>query len=82
LGNFFPSKSYVFILTKNLLGYILGDFFTKPSGQPAPAPRSLVGNQRHDVIIEKAKKYENPLTTKILLFTFLENANIENRFPM
>jgi hypothetical protein len=28
----FPSKTYVFIFTQNRLGYILGDFFTKPSG--------------------------------------------------
>jgi hypothetical protein len=29
-------KSYVLMFTKNWLGYILGDFFTKASGHPAP----------------------------------------------
>jgi hypothetical protein len=34
-GLLFPQRtSYVFILTKNGLGYILGDFFTNSSGHP------------------------------------------------
>jgi hypothetical protein len=34
-ASFFHGTSYVFILTKNVLGYILGDFFTNSSGHPA-----------------------------------------------
>jgi hypothetical protein len=34
LGNFFHGKCYELSLTKNGLGYILGDFFTNPSGHP------------------------------------------------
>jgi hypothetical protein len=34
-GLLFPQRSsYVFILAKNGLGYILGDFFTNSSGHP------------------------------------------------
>jgi hypothetical protein len=32
-----PSLKYVLILTKNGLGYSLGDFFTYSSGHPAEA---------------------------------------------
>jgi hypothetical protein len=35
-NTFFNSTSYVLSLTKNCLGYIVGDFFTNPSGHPAP----------------------------------------------
>jgi hypothetical protein len=34
LGYFFYGKSYVLILTKNALGYILGESFTNSSGHP------------------------------------------------
>jgi hypothetical protein len=34
----FPGKSYVLIVTKNGLGYILGDFFTNSSGHPVRKP--------------------------------------------
>jgi hypothetical protein len=38
LGNLFHGKSYVLMLTKNRLGYSLGDFFTNSSGHPGPLP--------------------------------------------
>jgi hypothetical protein len=34
-STYFPSLEYVSILTKNGLGYRLGDFFTNSSGHPA-----------------------------------------------
>jgi hypothetical protein len=34
LGNIFHSKIYVLILTKNVLGYILGKFFCNLFGSP------------------------------------------------
>jgi hypothetical protein len=37
-GLFFHGKSYVLILTKSALGYILGDFFSNLSGHPVMAP--------------------------------------------
>jgi hypothetical protein len=33
-ASFYHGKSYVLILTKNVLGNILGDFFTNASGHP------------------------------------------------
>jgi hypothetical protein len=36
LHTFFHGTSCVLIFTRNLLGYILGDFFTNASGHPAP----------------------------------------------
>jgi hypothetical protein len=33
-ATFFNGKSYAYNLTKNGLGYILGDFFTSSSGHP------------------------------------------------
>jgi hypothetical protein len=33
-ATYFHGKSYVFVLAKNGLGYILGDFFTNASGHP------------------------------------------------
>jgi hypothetical protein len=32
---FYHCKKYVLIVTKKLLGYVLGDFFTNASGHPA-----------------------------------------------
>jgi hypothetical protein len=41
-NNFFPSEKVVnYYLFLNLLGYILGDFFTTASGHPAPQPGNL-----------------------------------------
>jgi hypothetical protein len=37
LGYFFHGKSNVVIFTKNVFGYILGDFFTNASGHPVRA---------------------------------------------
>jgi hypothetical protein len=39
-GYFFNCKSYVLIITKNVLGYILGDFFSNAFGHPACAAPS------------------------------------------
>jgi hypothetical protein len=36
LGLFFPSLELALIVTKNRLGYSLGDFFTNSSGHPVP----------------------------------------------
>jgi hypothetical protein len=33
-ATYFQSRDYVSILTKNGLGYILGDYFTNSSGRP------------------------------------------------
>jgi hypothetical protein len=35
MGYFFHGKTCVLIFARNVLGYILGDFFTNASGHPA-----------------------------------------------
>jgi hypothetical protein len=49
LSYFFHGKIYVFILTKNRLGHILGDFFTNTSGHPAPNEQlqQIVNKEKH-----------------------------------
>jgi hypothetical protein len=46
------SPKYVSILTKNMFGYILGDFITNSSGHPGPIP--LV--RAHCIKIFKTRK--------------------------
>jgi hypothetical protein len=38
-ATFFHGEGYALILTKNWLGYILGDFFENSSGHPAELSR-------------------------------------------
>jgi hypothetical protein len=41
VASFFQGKSYVFILTKNGFGNILGAFFTNSTGHRWPDPETI-----------------------------------------
>jgi hypothetical protein len=45
LADFFYGQSYEFILPKNRLGYVLGDFFHEPIGSPC-FKAQLIGTTR------------------------------------
>jgi hypothetical protein len=49
LGYFFHGKSNVVIFTKNIFGYILGDFFTNASGHPDLNPKILASTADKEI---------------------------------
>jgi hypothetical protein len=53
---FLQSKSYVAILTKNGLGYILGDFLTYSSGRPALNTLPSIGSGVHRASKEETER--------------------------
>jgi hypothetical protein len=66
-GSFFNEKSYVLILRKSELGYILGDFFTNSSGHSA----SLIKKKNYRPGVDFMELFRLKFADKTLIWSNL-----------
>jgi hypothetical protein len=75
LDYFSHGKSYVLILKKNLLGSVLGDFFTNSSGHPAALTKKRGKNSALPVNPFSSPLREDKLLKPNQFFVFFLNNN-------